>query len=343
MVLGPAIGTFVFKQCGIYISIGIVSFAFLLQGLMLLFLPADRPIASNAAPNFWKEFKEGFSYVYHSPILRHLGIAFALGGFAVGAVQPLFIFIIVEKLHLPKEYIQWFTIVNGVAMIAGGALVIWISKHLSPQKILAIGNISCAAINVITGFSTQVFLIFVLQFMAGFILPFIMVGINTIVMKSSESSFVGRVNGVFSPIYIGSMLVMLSMSGWLKLHLSLEGMYVLSGALFVVATLVISRMFRLSFKPSSGQYGRDEVVPGSNSAAPAATKEAGTPKAEPVTLSIFGATTLTIDKALQDDDVIRELEKRTGVSLDFSSQVNVVDPKEKLDVLLAGNELPLIL
>src|SRR5262249_40918796 len=79
MVLGPAVGTFVYKQLGIDFSIGIVGGVFLLSGLILLQLPPDPAVESKPNPDFWREFKEGFSYVYRTPILKYLGIAFALG------------------------------------------------------------------------------------------------------------------------------------------------------------------------------------------------------------------------------------------------------------------------
>jgi ABC-type glycerol-3-phosphate transport system substrate-binding protein len=62
---------------------------------------------------------------------------------------------------------------------------------------------------------------------------------------------------------------------------------------------------------------------------------------EPVTLSIFGVANSTlINKAFQDDEVIAELQKRTGVKLDFTPDLNVTDRAEKLAVMLAGKDLP---
>lgn len=62
---------------------------------------------------------------------------------------------------------------------------------------------------------------------------------------------------------------------------------------------------------------------------------------EPVTLSIFGvANSQIITSPFQDDDVSKELEKKTGVKLDHTAEMNVSDPAQKLAVMLAGNELP---
>jgi len=252
LILGPVIGTFVYQQLGIYVSIGIVGTAFLMSGLILLMLPSDSQVRAQGRHHLWKELKEGFSYVYQSPILRYLGVAYILGGLAVGTVQPLMIFVIVEKLSANTEDLQWFSLVSGGAMIIGGVIVIWAAKRMIPQKVLAIGNIANAFINAAMGFSTNFKVTIGLQFLSGLILPFIQVGINTIVMKSTNISFVGRVNGVFIPIYTGSLLGMTAMSGWLKQYMSIESLFVLSGAFFVMSTLVIVRMFRFGFDSASG-------------------------------------------------------------------------------------------
>jgi putative aldouronate transport system substrate-binding protein len=68
---------------------------------------------------------------------------------------------------------------------------------------------------------------------------------------------------------------------------------------------------------------------------------APTAASEPVTLTIFGGVDSgNLKGAFQDDDVMKELEKRTGVKLDFTSNLNISDPAQKMAVMLAGNDLP---
>lgn len=67
------------------------------------------------------------------------GGIFAVAGFAVGIIQPLGIFIIVERLGLPKENLQWLLATNGAAMLIGGGALLGLSKKTSPQKLLALG------------------------------------------------------------------------------------------------------------------------------------------------------------------------------------------------------------
>ncbi len=60
-----------------------------------------------------------------------------------------------------------------------------------------------------------------------------------------------------------------------------------------------------------------------------------------VTLTVFGAADASVlRQPFQDDEVMRELERRTGVRLDFSPSLNVTDAAVKLSVMLANKELP---
>jgi putative aldouronate transport system substrate-binding protein len=64
-------------------------------------------------------------------------------------------------------------------------------------------------------------------------------------------------------------------------------------------------------------------------------------QAAPVTLTVFGAANAAvIRQAFQNDEVMLELQKRTGVRLDFSPDLNVTDRSVKLSVMLSNQELP---
>lgn len=249
VVIGPVFGTFVYSAYGINVSLALVAIAFVLSAITLTLLPSDKQDKTgNKRDSFWFELRGGFTYVFQNPALRLLGIAYGLGGLAVGIIQPLGIFIVVDQLQLDKEYYQWFASTNVVATIAGGLLVVGISKLVPSQKILAIGNLFSAFSVIGMGFSTLLSLSLAMQFIRGFVLPFIQVGINSIVMKTTDEAYVGRVNGAFGPIFMGSMVLMTMVSGWLSTFLPLAFMYLCSGIAFIVSTVVISLMFRLKLQ-----------------------------------------------------------------------------------------------
>ncbi len=247
MIIGPMLGTIVFQKFGIDVSISIMGVAFLLSASVLTLLPPDKIVEKKEnSNNFLEELKEGFNYVWQERALTILGSVFATAGLAVGIIQPLGVFLIVERLGLPKENLQLLLMVNGAAMFIGGGLVMTISKKVMPQKLLAIGLLVNAISMVGMGLSSSWIVILMFQFFNGFFMPCIQIGINTLILQLTKAEFVGRVNGVLNPMFMGFMVITMSLTGWLKSQFSLTVLYIAAGLLFLIGTLLTSLIFNVS-------------------------------------------------------------------------------------------------
>ncbi len=247
MIIGPMLGTIVFQKFGIDISISVMGIAFLLSASVLTLLPTDQTIErKDITTHFWEELKAGFTYVWKQRALTILGSVFATAGLAVGIVQPLGVFLIIERLGLPKENLQLLLMVNGAAMFIGGGLVMTISKKVMPQKLLAIGLIVNAISMIGMGLSSSWIVILLFQFFNGFFMPCIQIGINTLILQLTKSEFVGRVNGVLNPMFMGFMVITMSITGWLKSQFSLAVLYIAAGLLFLIGALLTSLIFNIS-------------------------------------------------------------------------------------------------
>ena len=247
MIIGPMLGTIVFQKFGINIAIAIMGIAFLLSASVLTLLPADHIIQrENITTNFFEELKEGFNYVWQEKALTILGSVFAAAGLAVGIIQPLGIFIIVERLGLPKENLQLLFMVNGAAMFIGGGLIMTVAKKVMPQKLLAIGLVVNAISMVGLGLSSSWVIVLLFQFFNGFFMPCIQIGINTLILQLTKSEFVGRVNGVLNPMFMGFMVITMSLTGWLKSLFSLTALYIAAGLLFLIGAILTSLIFNIS-------------------------------------------------------------------------------------------------
>ncbi|OPJ65585.1 MFS transporter [Clostridium chromiireducens] len=247
MIIGPALGTIVFQKFGIDISISVMGVAFLLSAAVLTLLPADKIVEKKeVTTHFLEELKEGFIYVWEQRALTILGSVFAAAGLAVGIIQPLGVFLIVERLGLPKENLQILLMVNGAAMFIGGGLVMTISKKVAPQKLLALGLIVNAISMVGMGLSSSWIVILLFQFFNGFFMPCIQIGINTLILQLTKTEFVGRVNGVLNPMFMGFMVITMSITGWLKSQFSLTILYISAGLLFLIGAMLTSLIFNAS-------------------------------------------------------------------------------------------------
>lgn len=246
MIIGPLLGTFVFQKFGIHFAVGVMGVAFFLSAGALTFIPPDSQNVKDKPENsFWPELVDGFRYVWSNKVLTILGGAFIACGFAVGIIQPLGVFIVIERLGLPKEGLQWLMMVNGAAMLLGGSLIMSVAKKAAPQKLLAAGLLVSAISVTGMGLSTNLMLTLSLQFLSGLFFPCIHTGINTLILKTTREEFVGRVNGVLNPLFMGAMVIMMSLAGWFKAQFSLVTMYEVSGLFFLLGVLLMVPIFNL--------------------------------------------------------------------------------------------------
>ncbi|MCM3702857.1 MFS transporter [Paenibacillus macerans] len=250
MVLGPSLGIFAYHQFGIHLSIGVMGVAFLLSAIVLFRIPADETpeVKAGQPSNIRQELAAGFRYVWRSPVLKVLGATFAIAGFSVGTIQTLGLFLVTENLGKSEEFLQFLLMVNGIAMLIGGAAVMTLAKRIPPQILLAFGITISAVCIAGMGFSTSVPLTLTLQFINGLTMPCIQIGINTLILQWTEQEYVGRVNGVLSPMFMGMMVIMMSLSGVLKKFFPLVGIYAASGIIMLIGAAILIPIFK--YKPA---------------------------------------------------------------------------------------------
>ncbi|MFL0403246.1 MFS transporter [Bacillus nitratireducens] len=246
MVLGPILGTFIFHSFGIYISIIITGIAFLLAAAVLLLLPKDLENENEKKEiTLLQEMLDGIKYVKKKKALTLLGLCFMAAGLGIGLIQPLGIFIVTEQLGLSKESLQWLLTVNGAGMIVGGALAMVFAKNIAPQKMLIVGMLGQAIGIGIIGYSENLWVTLTAQLFSGLALPCIQIGINMLIIQNSDTDFIGRVNGILSPLFTGSMVVTMSVAGSLKEVFSLGTMYEGTALLFIIGLLFILPIYNL--------------------------------------------------------------------------------------------------
>lgn len=246
MVFGPMLGTLVYQRLGIYVAIGVMGVAFLLSAAALCFLPPDHEREERTGPSTLRqEMTSGIRYVLGNRILILLSVTFLTAGLALGLTQPLGIFLVTEQLNLPKEYIQWLLVAYGGGMVLGGLLAMSLSKKLAPQKMLAIGTLIFAIGYSAIGWSKVLWLTLIVHFVVGAMLPSIQIGINTMMLQNTEEAFVGRVNGIFSPLFFGSMVLTMSIAGALKHWFTLTALYGAAALLFVIGLAALAPIYHL--------------------------------------------------------------------------------------------------
>ncbi|WP_201005932.1 MFS transporter [Paenibacillus glycanilyticus] len=243
MVLGPVIGTLIFLKLGIQVSLILTAVLFLGSSLILATLPRDASEQhSNLKSSFMSEMTAGIRYVWSNQALRTLCLSFAVVGFASGLTQPLQIFIVVEQLGQAKSFLQWLVMTNGAAMLIGGVAIMGAAKKIPPQRLFVAGLLITAICTTGIGASKMIWLTILLLIISGLVYPAIQGGIQTLIVRNTEMAYMGRVSGAIMPVFMGMMVIGMSLSGYLKGALSLFAVYGLSGLLIMAGVLILLKL-----------------------------------------------------------------------------------------------------
>ncbi|MCR8843040.1 MFS transporter [Paenibacillus sp. SC116] len=230
VIVGPIIGTSLYTMLGLQGSLIVLCCIFTLAALIQLALPSFKREKKEPTPVL-EDIKAGIAYVWSHSSLRLLTLTQIVISLGVGLIQPLEIFIVTERLGLPKESLPWITTAAGVGLFVGisiaSACGTFIQKHR--KIIFAVAILGLAISLVIEGWSTILWLTLSIRFLSGLLLAALQVILSTWFIQFVDENYIGRVNGITMPLYTAGIMIASAMAGFLKEQFSLVAVFTLSG------------------------------------------------------------------------------------------------------------------
>ncbi|ANF95476.1 MFS transporter [Paenibacillus bovis] len=232
-ILGPVLGTFIYTQLGLYASLIALIIVFLAAAGIQLLLPDSKREAKQEATSPWADLKEGLHYIWERSNLRITAVLFLISGLSIGLTQPLDVFLVIERLGLPKEGVQWLTASEGIGMLIGGLVAVllsgWVGRHrrgvmtgimliwslLTFIEVLSVWTLVTAGARVLSGLCGAFFEVIFTAFM----------------IQEVKQEYIGRANGVMIPLMMAGILLGTGISGVLMNVSSLFVVYGLSSLL----------------------------------------------------------------------------------------------------------------
>lgn len=242
LIFGPALGTFVYTQLGLSMSLYSLIIIFALSACSLLFLPKWEREEVVTSSSLWSDIKAGWLYVLRSNQLCMLAITFAIIGLAAGLTQPLEVFLVIERLGMDKEAVQYLTAADGIGMLVGGLVAAIITTKVKPKYVLVAGITMLAMSFVVEAFSTSFLLTVTMRLLTGICLASVNIIIGTFMIQLVDENMIGRVNGTILPLFMSMMLIGVSLGGVLKAATSLIAVFSIASLLVLVAVLPILKM-----------------------------------------------------------------------------------------------------
>ncbi|MCP1308267.1 MFS transporter [Paenibacillus tyrfis] len=260
VIVGPIIGTAIYTTLGIQYSLFVLIGLFLLAAIIQIGLPSSERSSESANNTVMQDMAEGFRYVKRNRNLVVIASIFTLIGLAVGIIQPLDVYILIERLGLHKENLQWFYAVSGIGMLLGGLLAAALSSRIQrfAKTVMFLGLLILAASIAFEVLSRWVFVTASMRFFVGITEAFLQIVLSTFMIKLVHADYIGRTNGILAPLMTGGVLIGSGAAGLLMSSTSLMTTFFISAALVAAAACI---SLQLSF-PSGQMINEPETTAG---------------------------------------------------------------------------------
>ncbi|MEM5606923.1 MFS transporter [Bacillus toyonensis] len=236
MIFGPVVGSLVYTQLGLFTSLYSLIILFLLSAIALSFLPKWIEQEQAVKGSLKNDIKEGWKYVLHTKNLRMITITFTIMGLAVGLTNPLEVFLVIERLGMEKEAVQYLA-TDGWNRYANRwycCFAVFASK-VNPKKMFVFGMSILAISFLVEGLSTSFWITSLMRFGTGICLACVNIVVGTLMIQLVPENMIGRVNGTILPMFMGAMLIGTSLAGGLKEMTSLVIVFCIAMSLILLA------------------------------------------------------------------------------------------------------------
>ncbi len=152
---------------------------------------SDRP----ASP--LRALREGFAYVWATPVVRAVMLlAFLVNFAAYPLVGSLLAYVAKDIYGMDQTGLGWLIACFAGGALAGSIMVSLYGVHIRPGRVMVANALIWLGLNLAFSWVTDPFLGEVVLFFAGFFQSFCMIPMAVILLRVTEPAFRGRVMGV---------------------------------------------------------------------------------------------------------------------------------------------------
>ncbi|OWA37793.1 MFS transporter [Saccharibacillus sp. O16] len=256
-ILGPILGTFIYTQLGLKASLIALILVFLIAASIQLLLPDSRREDRQDHRSPWEDLRAGLRYVQERSNLKLTAVLFLLSGLSIGLTQPLDVFLVIERLSLPKEGVQWLTASEGIGMFVGGLLAaaasVWVGRHR--RGVMTGIMLIWSMLTFIEVVSVWPLLTAGARVLSGLCGAFFQVIFTAFMIQEVREEYIGRVNGLMVPVMMAGMLLGTGASGLL---MNLSSLFVVYGVSSLLTLGCCLFTLRLQFKDVPPTYNPKE-------------------------------------------------------------------------------------
>jgi hypothetical protein len=239
---GGPVGAFLFALAA-FVPFGVDAATFLAGGLLIAVIRT--PMQDERQPGrqtIRSDIAEGLRFVLHHDFLQGLAIAVAIANFSLGAGSAVLVLLAIEELGLSEAGYGLMVGAGAIGGVVGALISSAVTRRIGQRWTMTIGTAVVAIGQLVVGLAASGVLAAIgLTFGLFGVTLFTVVG-RTLRQVLTPDRLLGRVVASFRLIGIGALPFGALFGGWVARAAGLRTPYLISAALFVVATVLVYRV-----------------------------------------------------------------------------------------------------
>jgi MFS family permease len=195
------------------------------------------------------EFLVGLRIIFASRILIGVLVSAAIVMLGMGAVNVLFVPLLVNELQLPETWFGAIEAAQVAGMVLGGSLTAALAARLQPTRMISLGlmatGLGIAAIAAVT----QVWHIMLLLFPIGMAIMPVNAAIATLTQTLVSDELRGRIGAALQTMIGAANITSMALAGVLAGLMGVRNVFLMAGAFAILAGIIAIPIFGMTPAP----------------------------------------------------------------------------------------------
>ena len=190
------------------------------------------------------ELGDGLGIIVRSPVLVGTLVSVGVMMLGLGAVNVLFIPLLISRLHVPAAWVGLVDIAQTCSMILSAILVTALARRLQPTTIVTIALAGIAVAVLLLAGVTALWQVLVLLFLVGWLVSPLSAAASTILQSSVADTARGRVGAALNAVTSAASIASMAAAGLLAAVIGIQAVFLVAGALSALSALTAFVLFR---------------------------------------------------------------------------------------------------
>lgn len=207
---------------------------------------------------------EGLRIVAGNRVLWTTLLALAVSMFGLGAVNVLFLPLVVDVLAVSPVWLGAVEAAQSLSMILAAAVVALLAARLRPTTIVTVTILGIGGLIALTGLVTSVWHVVGLLFLVGWFVTPLQASVVTLMQTGVPDGARGRVMSTLQAAMSGASVASMALAGVFGDVLGIREVFLLGGAFVLIGGVLAALLYRGAALPTAGtDPGPDMPRPGS--------------------------------------------------------------------------------